>query len=118
MCRVRVAGAVVMSGEVGCCSVLLGFLVGVSELRVMCAEFCIMSAMCDPLWSSVGECQRSECALMSAVIIVLGSVVRYVMAFSISVSSVSWFCSVVFLGGMYMLAMCTYLCCVRCIFVI
>ena len=55
---------------------------------------------------------------MSAVIIVLGSVVRYAMVFSISVSSVVWLCSVVFLGGMYMLAMCTYLCCVRCIFVI
>ena len=40
------------------------------------------------------------------------------MVFSMSVSSVSWLCSVVFLGGMYMLAMCTCLCCVRCIFVI
>ena len=39
ICRVRVAGAVVMSGEVGCCSVLFGFLVGVSVLRVMCVEF-------------------------------------------------------------------------------
>ena len=55
---------------------------------------------------------------MSAVITVLGSVVRYVRVFSMSVSSVSWFCSVVFLGGMYMFAMCMCLCCVRCIFVI
>ena len=89
MCRVSAAGAVVMSGEVVCCCVLVGFLVGVSVLRVMCVEFCMMFAMWVPLWSSVDECHKSECALMSAVIIVLGSVVRYVMVFSMSVSSVS-----------------------------
>ena len=39
MCRDSGAGAVVMSGEVGCCCVLVDFLVGVSVLRVMCVEF-------------------------------------------------------------------------------
>lgn len=39
MCRDSGAGAVVMSGEVGCCCALVDFLVGVSVLRVMCVEF-------------------------------------------------------------------------------
>ena len=39
MCRESAAGAVVMSGEVGCCCALVGFLVGVSVLRVMYVEF-------------------------------------------------------------------------------
>lgn len=95
-----------------------GFLVGVSVLRVMCVEFCMMSAMSVPLWSSVGENHRSECALMSAVIIVFGNVVRCARVLSISESSVAWLWSVVFLGGMYMFAMCTCFCCVRCILVI
>ena len=55
---------------------LVGFLVGVSVFRVMWFEFWMMFAMCVPLWSSVDEYHKSECALMSAVIIVLGSVVR------------------------------------------
>ena len=71
-----VSEAVVMSGEVGCCDVFGGFLVEVSVFRVMWVEFCIMSAMRVPLWSSMGECHRSECAFMSAVIMVFCSVVR------------------------------------------
>ena len=34
---------VVMSGEVACCSVVCGTLVGVSVFSVMCPEFLIMS---------------------------------------------------------------------------
>ena len=34
---------VVMSGEVACCSVVCGTLVGVSVFSVMCSEFLIMS---------------------------------------------------------------------------
>ena len=49
--------AVVMSGDVGCWSMLGGFLVGVSVFSIMCCEFCISSEINVPLWSSVGECQ-------------------------------------------------------------
>ena len=34
---------VVMSGEVACCSVVCGTLVGVTVFRVMCSELLIMS---------------------------------------------------------------------------
>ena len=47
MCQVlrlySVVGIVVMSGEVACCSVECGTLVGVSAFSVMCSELLIMS---------------------------------------------------------------------------
>ena len=46
---------VVMSGEVACCSVVCGTLVGVSVFSVMCSELLIMSEISIPLWSSVCE---------------------------------------------------------------
>ena len=39
----RVVEIVVMSGEVACCSVVCGTLVGVSVFIVMCSELLIMS---------------------------------------------------------------------------
>ena len=44
---------VVMSGEVACCSVVCGSLVGVSVFSIMCSELLIMSEISGPLWSSV-----------------------------------------------------------------
>ena len=38
-----VVGIVVMSGEVACCSVVCGNLVGVSVFSIMCSELLIMS---------------------------------------------------------------------------
>lgn len=49
MCRERIAGAAVMSGDVGCWFVCGGFHVGVFVFRVMCVEFCMMSAIWVPL---------------------------------------------------------------------
>ena len=47
MCQVvrlySVVEIVVMSGEVGCCSVVCGTLVGVWVFSVMCSELLIMS---------------------------------------------------------------------------
>ena len=43
----------VMSGDVVCCSVVFGTLVGVSVFSVMWSELLITSAMSCPLWSSV-----------------------------------------------------------------
>ena len=56
-----------MSGEITCCSVVCGTLVGVSVFSVMCSELLIMSEISCPLWSSVGEYQSVECAFMSPV---------------------------------------------------
>ena len=58
-----------------------------------------------PLWSSVYECQSVECAFMSPVIMVFRRLVRWVKVFVMSWSSVECCGSVVFTGGMYMLAM-------------
>ena len=47
MCQVvwlhSVVEIVVMSGEVACCSVVCGTLVGVSVFTIMCSELLIMS---------------------------------------------------------------------------
>ena len=47
MCQVvlpySVVEIVVMSGEVACCSVVCGTLVGVSVFSIMCSELLIMS---------------------------------------------------------------------------
>ena len=67
--------AVVMSGEVGdwleC-----GSRVGVSVLSMICEEFCKMSEISVPLWSSVLECHVVECAFMSPVMILFVRVSR------------------------------------------
>ena len=49
--------AMVISGDVGCWSDVVGFLVGVFVFRGRCVEFCMRSAMMLPLWSFVGENQ-------------------------------------------------------------
>ena len=95
-----------MSGEVGCCSLLCGNLVGVFVFRVMCVDVCIMFSMRVPLWFSSGECHRRECAFISAVMMLL---VRDVMCVRVLVMSwSSRFCDVLkeSFGGMYRFAMC------------
>ena len=67
---------VVMSGEVVCWFACGGFLVGVSVFSMIWSEFCIMSEISVPLWSSVYECQCVECAFMSPVIMVFCRLVR------------------------------------------
>ena len=56
-----------LSGEDVCCSVLFVTLVGVSVFSVMWSELLMTSAINCPLWSSVYECQRVECAFTSPV---------------------------------------------------
>ena len=58
---------VVMSGDDVCCSVVFGTLVGVFVFSVMWSELLITSAISCPLWSSVNECKRVECAFTSPV---------------------------------------------------
>ena len=58
---------VVMSGEYVRCSVGFGILVGVFVFTVMWSELLMTYAISCPLWSSVYECQRVECAYTSPV---------------------------------------------------
>ena len=58
---------VVISGDDVCCSVVLGTLVGGLVFSVMWTELLMTSAISCPLWSSVYECQRVECAFRSLV---------------------------------------------------
>ena len=57
MCQVVrlyiVVEIVVMSGDVACCSVACGTLVGVSGFSIICSELLIMSEISLSLWSSV-----------------------------------------------------------------
>ena len=58
---------VVISGEDVCCSVVYGTLGGVSVFSVILLELLITSSIRCPLWSSLYECQRGECAFTSPV---------------------------------------------------
>ena len=66
-----------MSGDDVCCSVVFGTLVGVFVFSVMRSELLMTSAISCPLWSSVYECQRVECALTSPVRTECGMFVMY-----------------------------------------
>ena len=79
---------VVMSGEVACCSVVCGTLVGVSWFSLMCSEVLIVSEISCPLWSSVCEYQNVECAFTSPVSIESGILVTSRMQYVMSVSTV------------------------------
>ena len=79
---------VVMSGDDVCCSVVFGTLVGVFVFSVMWAELLMTSAISCPLWSSVYECQRVECAFTSPVRTECGMFVMYRMQCCMSVSAV------------------------------
>ena len=60
-----VLDTVVTSGEGVCCSVVLDTLVGVFVFSVMWSELLMTSAISCPLWSSVYECHKVECAFTS-----------------------------------------------------
>ena len=83
-----VLDAVVMSGDYVCCSVVFGTLVGVFVLSVMWSELLMTSAISCPLWSSVYECQRVECAFTSPVRTECGMFVMYCIQCCMSVSAV------------------------------
>ena len=79
---------VVMSGDDVCCSVVFDTLVGVFVFSVMWSELLMTSAISCPLWSSVYECQRGECAFTSPVRTECGTFVMYCMQCCMSVSAV------------------------------
>ena len=58
---------VVISGDYVSCSVVFGTLVGVFVFSVLRPKLLITFAISCPLWSSVYECQRVECAFPSPV---------------------------------------------------
>ena len=73
---------VVISGEDVCCSVVFGILVGVFVFSVMCSELLMTSAVSCPLWSSVYECHKAECAFTSPVRTECGMIVMCCMSVS------------------------------------
>ena len=86
---------VVTSGDDVCCSGVFGTLVGVFGtlvgvfvFSVMWSELLMTSAISCPLWSSVYECQRVECAFTSPVRTECGMFVMYCMQCFMSVSAV------------------------------
>ena len=74
------------SGDDVCYSVMLGTLVGV--FSVMWSELLMTSAISCPLWSSVYEFQRVECAFTSPVRTECGMFVMYCMQCCMSVSAI------------------------------
>ena len=77
-----------MSGEVACCSVVCGTLVGVSVFSVMCSELLILSEISWPLWSSVCEYPSVECAFTSPLSTESGMLVTCRMQYAMAVSTV------------------------------
>ena len=79
---------VVISGEDVCCSVVFGNLVGVFVFSVMWSELLMTSAISCPLWSSLYECHKVECAFTSPVRTECGMFVMCCMQCCMSVSAV------------------------------
>ena len=79
---------VVISGDDVCCSVVCGTLIGVFVFSVMWSELMMTSAICCPLWSSVYEYHKVECAFTSSVRIGCGMFVMCCMQCCMSVSAV------------------------------
>ena len=77
-----------ISGDDVCCSVVFGTLVGVFVFSVMWTELLMPSAISYPLWSSVYECQKLECAFTSPVRTECGMFVIYYIQCCMSVSAV------------------------------
>ena len=75
----------VISGEDVCCSVVFGTLVCV--FSVMWSELLMSFAICCPLWSSVYECHKVECAFTSPVRTGCGVFVMCCMQCCMSVSA-------------------------------
>ena len=83
-----VLDTMVMSGEDVCCGVVFGTLGGVLVFSVMWSNLVMPSAISCPLWSSVYECQRVECAFTSPVRTECGMFVMCCMQCCMSVSAV------------------------------
>ena len=83
-----VLDTVVISGDEVCCSVVFGTLVGGFVFSVMWTELLMTSAISCPLWTSVYEFQRVECAFTSSVRTECGMYVMYCMQSCMSVSVV------------------------------
>ena len=83
-----VLSTVVMSGDYVCCSVVFGTLVRVFVFSVMMSELLMTYAIRFPMWSSVYECQRMECAFTSPVRTECGMFVMYCMHCCMSVPAV------------------------------
>ena len=66
-CLTVFVNCLVKSDEDVCCSVMFNTLVGVFMFSVTWSELLMTSAISCPLWSSVYECQRVECAFTSPV---------------------------------------------------
>ena len=79
---------VVISGEDVCCSVVFDTLVGMFMFSVMWYELLMTSAISSPLWSSVYECHKVECAFTSPVRIECGKFGMCCMQCCMSVSAV------------------------------
>ena len=75
----------VISGDDVCCSVVFGTLVGVFVFSGMWSELLMISNIRFPLWSSVYECQRVECAFISPARTECGMFVMYCMQCCMSV---------------------------------
>ena len=67
---------------------LVCWCVGVLVFSVMWSELLMTSAISCPLWSSVYECQRVECAFTSPMRTECGMFVMYCMQCCMSVSAV------------------------------
>ena len=81
-----VLDTVVISGDDVCCTVVFGSLVGVFVYSsVLWSELLMTSDIGCPLWSSVYECQRVECAFTSPVRTECGMFVMYCMQCCMSV---------------------------------
>ena len=78
---------VVMYGDDVCYSVVFGTLVGRFVFSVMWSELLMIPAISCPLWSSVCECQRVECAFTSPVRTECGRFVMYCMQWCMSVTA-------------------------------
>ena len=75
-------------GEGICCSVVFGTMVGVSVFSGIWPELLMTLAISCPLWSSVYECQRVECAFTFPVMTECGMFVMCCMQLCMSVSTV------------------------------
>ena len=79
---------VVKSGDDVCCSVVFGTRVGVYVFSVMWSELPMASDISCPIWSSVYEFQRVECAFTSPVRPECDMFVMYCMQCCMFVSAV------------------------------
>ena len=85
-----VLDTVVISGDDVCCSMGFSTLVGVSVFSVIWSELLMTSAISYPLWSSLSEYQKVECAFTSPLKAECGMFVMFCMQCFMSVTTVLW----------------------------